>query len=57
MEEVKEVSSEDKLAEAKSVLETAEKEKQVAFIKEINELSEKHGYILDVVSQIVVKKK
>lgn len=55
MEEAEIVETE--VEKAAKVLATAEKEKQESFAKEINEVCEKHGYVLDVVSQIVIKKK
>ena len=42
---------------AKAILEAEEKNKQEAFAKEINEVCEKHGYVLAVDSQIIINKK
>ena len=48
---------EDKVEEAKKILAEEEKSKQEAFKKELEEVCEKHGYVLDVISQIILKKK
>jgi len=45
------------LEKAQALLASIEKEKQEAFAKEINAICEKHGYTLQVQSQIVTVKK
>lgn len=58
MEEVKEaVVEETEVEKASRILKEAEEAKSKEFSEKLNALLEEYGYVLDVVSQITLKKK